>query len=312
MKKISLLVLIFILFIPIIVNACPHFDEDGRLYLLYYDAEDYDIMIIEYPKNYYHQIYHYDADENMIAENFEIPFFTPMQIDYEVDVFMPVSDDPYYVTIDELSVTGEKVRLDVGFSSTKEQLMPKINDDLSRLSYYVNTKLINEDMHSNIYRQIADYTDDMPVESLGLDIFYIGAAKKTMDYQWRTSERVIRDFWDPVKVYYPVPDDLEKFTLLQIESFNREVIQIREIDFMIEDNYIVFTANSESYFQVAYKTDDFDTKEIVNEDYEIDEKIITKDEKSPSITGIIILSVIGILLFAGVLIVISKKQIKVT
>ncbi len=312
MRLISFLLLFLMLFFPIIVDACPHFDEDGNLFLLYYDSENYDIVIVEYPKNHYHQIYHYDQDENMIAEKFEIPFFAPMQIDYEVDIFTPVSDEPYYVDIDNLSVTGEKVRLDIDFSQTKENLMPKVDDMTSRLSYYINTKLINEDLHSNIYQKINNYNEEFAIEKLDADIFYIGASKKIMDQEWRSEEKTIRDFWDPVEVHYPLEDDLQDFMLLQIDSFNREVITIQKKDFQIEDDYIVFTANEESYYQITAQNDNFTTQEIINEDYEEDENVITDEDQSTNIMGVIILSIIGIIIVIAVLFFISKKQITIT
>ncbi len=310
MKK--LCVMLILLLIPIQIFACPHFDENGNLYLLYYDSEDYEITIIEYPKNDYHQLYFFDIEDRIIKEQFEIPFFTPMKIDYDADIYEPASNEPYYIELNEVSVTGEKFELQIKLEETVKKILPKVAENTARLSYVISTKLINKNIHQNIFAKLVEYTDNMEVELLDLDILYIGAGELVMDSEWQTSSAVIKDFLDPVIVKYQVTELPEDITILKIDSFNRELIKIAEIDFEIKKDYVEFASNSESYYMVVKKTGEIIEKEIANEEFVLEDNLFEEaEDPKTNLTGIILVSSLLLILFVGGLIVINKKQIKI-
>ncbi len=311
MKKLISLLLIFL--IPIQIFACPHFDEDGNLYLLYYDSLDYNITIVEYPKNQYHQLYYFDEYDIQIKEEFEIPLFASMQIDYEVDIFTPVSEEPYYIDIDRIDVASEKFELSILLEDSIEKLIPNVDETTTRLSYFISTKLINDNVHDNIKNRLDDYIKDLPVQDLELDILYLNAIYKKMDADWRTDEKIIRDFFDPVTVKYPINSEIDDLALIKIDSFYHPEINVQEIDFLIEENeendYAVFLVDQASYYYFVQKDGEITTQTFANDEYE--EPEIFEEEEEFNMLGIIILSGIGFVIFIGALIFISKKQIKV-
>ncbi len=308
MKK--LLVLLILFLIPGQVSACPHFDADGNMYLLYYDYEDYETTIIEYPKIKYNQLYFLNPDDDILKEQFEIPFFMSTWIDYEHDFFALI-EEPYYIDFDQLEVEGEDFFLEIKVTNSQEIILPLVEEETTRLSYLINTKWINDELHQNILDRINQYTSDMPVTPLEYDVFYIGAKHGTMNQNWESDQAIINDFFDPIKIRMPMGELSDNFTIIKIESFDREKSVISEIDFTVEDDYIVFTAENSAYFQVVEADGEITPIEVINEDYDEEMKMFEIEDEKPNLLGVIILSAIAIIAFVIFLIYINKKQIKV-
>ncbi len=55
-----------------LIEACPHYDEDGNVYYFFPDPDDNEIAVLMYIKDYHEHSFFYNMDFEIINEQFDI------------------------------------------------------------------------------------------------------------------------------------------------------------------------------------------------------------------------------------------------
>ncbi len=296
-------VLLLILFFPIFVFACPHFDEEGNLYYLYYEPGNPDNVIMAFQREKFYQIYYYDKDSNVIKEQFEIKFFESAELYNE---YQDEKDKVYLE--DEIKVISDNFSLKIPLTKIRNQVTENLGEDTMLAFYIVNTKFINKEMNDKEYLQIKHYLSDFPVELLDMDIFYIGSHELYNNRDWEVVDANIDKFLDQIEIELLNIELKEKMSIVRVSDIDDEYVNVSEVEYQVENKKIVITTDIPGYYVFVLKNGEIKAKEIKKEVIEVPKKepvIIKelKDDHYKNIGLIILLSTI----FIGGSIYILKK-----
>lgn len=299
--------LILILLIPIIVFACPHYDEDGNLYYLYYEPGNPDNVIMAFQREKHYQIYYYNENQELIKEQFEIKIFEAPELYNE---YQHENDRPYLK--DEIRMTSEIFDLTVPLTNIRKTIDHEITDDMMLAYYIIDTKIINQDINQAIYKQLNHYFEKMTLKMLDLDILYINSHELYNDRSWEAKTVDRNLFLEPIVLNYKFAESDENFSIIKVNSLEDEEINFSEIKYEIVENQIVININEAGYYVFVEKQEEFVNQELAKEEIstpleETATKKIEDDIKKPMLFGILS-NLFIIILSIGFIIYVIKKM----
>lgn len=287
MKK---LLIILLLFIPLNTNACPHYDEDGNEYYMYYDSDNYDNTILVYPRGDYYQTYYNNFRDITMKEELEIPLY--QKEDFYV---MEENPSPKFFEADNINIESDLFSVDIPLEVVKEKIIPDNFDDISIISYVVQTRTVNEDTYLNDYDKIMKILNEKNIVKLAHDTLFFDSFQIVQDANYERKE-VEDEFLDKFSVF--LKNEIENIQVLKIDSLENDVINITSINFNDDSNFLV----DESGYYVFVESEE----EINSFQYEPEVVVEVEDGENNLIYLIALLPFVVV-----VYIIFNKKRISV-
>ncbi len=288
MKKILILLL---LFIPLNTIACPHYDEDGNEYYMYYDFNDYDNIILVYPRDNYYQTYYRNYRDITIKEELEIPL-------YQKEDFSNWEEDPKpkFFEDSSISIESDLFLVNAPLETIKEKVIPKNLDDVSIASYVIQTMTINEDTYLNLYDKIMKILGEKNISEIDHDTLFFDSFRIIQDANYERIETKDEKFLDEFTIF--LKNELSNVQILRIDSLENDVINVDLVDYNNED--FSFLVDGSGYYVFVDSEE-----EISSFQYEQENVVEEKEESN------LIYLTAAIPIFLVLYVIINKKRISV-
>ncbi len=309
MKKLAKIALIIMLLFPFTINACPHFDEEGNLYFMYYDMEDYNVTVILYPRGDYNQEYKYfiespegdyldekPSESILFEENFEVPLYRVRDI-YDFDSPFSGDSEPIVQNDDEVLITGDFFDIKVRLSDAKDKILPKNLESISTASYLINHKIIDEKALNNEFEVLKNIFKDTDLNFEKAHHFSTG--QMIIDQNWLEEEISFDSIEESKKVSMDNPYEFP--VVLHVNSLNKKDIDVSVVPFEIIDNKIVYEVEENGYYILGDSAEEIDNFSVRNESGRVE----TEEDDSIFKTSLVISS--GIILFGTMIYFTNKK-----
>lgn len=311
MKKAFVIILLSILIFPQTIYACPHFDEDGNMYFMYYDMDDYNTTIIFYPRDGYNQEYKYHTEMTtgeyidtkpreaiLYEENFEVPLYMIRDIFDFDSPFEEKEEQPIIQYENQVLIKGDFFDLKIELENPKSVILPSDLKSISTASLLINHKILNEDSNYEKYKFLSEILDELNVKGSMAHSFQQG--QLIIDTNWQEEEI----FYDKVvgEMVVSKQTEYENPRVINISSLTSEQLTIKEVSSELEEGKVIYSPQEKGYYMVVNSANEIEEQSFENKK----ENIVYDNDDSLFKTSLVISG--GILLFGTLIYFTTKKD----
>ncbi len=296
MKILRLIIFIIIFIIPIKVNSCPHFDENGNVYFLFPDDKNFENTIILYPRDYYNRLYFYNFNGDMLYDQYEI------YIHQEFNIYQVFPDDNSPLTVEgvqKLFLENDYYKLIVPVENTYKESLRKVTKDTVYLFYILQVTNIDNEIYNKEYSVLKKVFDNQPVNYIDNPIIMLDSFLAKQESYFMRDEIKINNYDDPVELIISVNNnginDLENLIPIRIDDKGNNAFLISESEgyYNIDNNEFHFLITEPGIYTVVEKTGDINPNKIVTVK---DEGIEIGEANNNEIIKIIIISILVVII----------------